>query len=274
MKAISKCKKDFRTIDCGENIHVLLFKNKYDMGMSFVRIQEFYESPKFSNKIFDLEDFIDWYTLKYSEMRGFSYPFDWGGYNLPGKVIDKWLCNIGRAIVPIESKTKLTNKQFDNLCFETTRDRAKELLRTREYAILQPYLDNRESLRSKYLIGISMDISGIRETIRHELCHAEFNVNREYKNKAIRVVREMPEEERSILIKWLGAKGYHSRVFIDEIQAYMSTRDSNNKMNFLNLPFSEKENPFKNLYDQFIKGKEISAIGKINDIFAKENIKV
>ena len=41
------------------NVYVLNFDTQYELCMSFVRMQEFYESPKFRGKTFELEEFID-----------------------------------------------------------------------------------------------------------------------------------------------------------------------------------------------------------------------
>src|SRR6266481_838206 len=70
-------------------IYLAEFESHYDLCMFFLRYQEFYESPnpKFRGKTFELLDFMEWYA---KDRKGcFTYPIDWGGFNLPSKIISK-----------------------------------------------------------------------------------------------------------------------------------------------------------------------------------------
>ena len=68
-------------------VFMISVKDRYDRGMLFCRVQEYYESPnfKFRNKIFSIWDYIEWYSREYN---GFTYPFDWSGYNFPLEVAE------------------------------------------------------------------------------------------------------------------------------------------------------------------------------------------
>ncbi len=61
-------------------IYHLSFKTRHLLTSTFVRFQEFYESPKFAGKIFTLEEFMDWYAR---EKGNFTYFTDWSGFNIP-----------------------------------------------------------------------------------------------------------------------------------------------------------------------------------------------
>ena len=66
-------------------IYHVSFPNQYLLAATFLRFQEHYESPKFRGRIFDWEEFMDWYA----EQKGkFSYLQDWSGFNLPSPVFE------------------------------------------------------------------------------------------------------------------------------------------------------------------------------------------
>src|SRR3989344_5759404 len=78
-----------------QGIYLLNFQSPYDLAMSFCRYQEFYEStnPVFKGKSFSLIDFMEWYSnknnnRKRSDLKCFTYPDDWAGFNLPSYVFD------------------------------------------------------------------------------------------------------------------------------------------------------------------------------------------
>ena len=74
------------------NVYLMTYDTRYDLCMSFVRVQEFYESPEFKGRYFTLEEFIDWWSIKMSHIHGaFDYPARWGGFNVPGEVMLDWL---------------------------------------------------------------------------------------------------------------------------------------------------------------------------------------
>lgn len=66
-------------------IYHLSFKTQYLLASTFLRFQEFYESPKFAGKVFTLEEFMDWYA---SVKGNFTYFTDWSGFNIPSDVLE------------------------------------------------------------------------------------------------------------------------------------------------------------------------------------------
>ena len=68
------------------NIFLLKFKNQYDVTSTFMRLQEFYESPytDIRDHYFTLEQYMD----KYAENNeNFTYTIDWAGFNVPDNII-------------------------------------------------------------------------------------------------------------------------------------------------------------------------------------------
>ena len=72
------------------SIFVLTFDSQYDLCMSFLRIQEFYESPVYHGRYFTLEDYMDYWSKEYGQ-GSFNYLDVWNGFNVPGSVIKKWI---------------------------------------------------------------------------------------------------------------------------------------------------------------------------------------
>lgn len=61
-------------------IFLLRFMSQYQLAATFLRVQEYYESPRFRGRIFSLEQYMDWYAERYGN---FTYYQDWSGFNVP-----------------------------------------------------------------------------------------------------------------------------------------------------------------------------------------------
>jgi hypothetical protein len=173
------------------NIFIVVVKNRYDLGMLFCKVQEFYESPnrKFKNKKFSIWTYFDWYSKKKSGC--FSYPKDYCGYNVPLEIARK--CYSENEI----------ESPYDNIF--------NKLLKSIK-------------VKSGYIIGVDNMSSSI---FKHELCHALYYTNKDYKNTMDNITKNL---SKNILNKFkvnLKKHGYCSAVTFDEIQAYMSTEKDN-----------------------------------------------
>lgn len=179
------------------NIFVVIVKNKYDLGMLFCKVQEFYESPKFKNKKFSIWEYFDWYSK--SNLGFFSYPKDYCGYNVPLKIA--------------------------KLCY------SKNKIESPYDIVFNNFLDSIK-IKDGYIIGVDNTSSDI---FKHELCHALYYTNKEYKNKMDEITKNI---SKSILNKFknnLKQKGYCSNVTFDEIQAYMAVEKTNSITKGINI---------------------------------------
>lgn len=171
------------------NVVHLIFENQYEETSSFVRIQEFYESPykEIRGKYFTLDTFMDVYSRNRPK-KEFTYFTDWSGFNIPGHVILQFMEKFEGKYRPKEEQIikKLPKKN---------------LIRGEKF----------------YLIGTH---EGQKEDIIHELAHALFYLNREYRNEVLKIVGFLREKEFNSWEKWLTKKGYCKEVWSDEIQAY------------------------------------------------------
>ena len=70
----------------------LKFKRKKDLTQTMLRFQEHFESPKFRNKFFSLEEFKAWYITTTPNNK-FTYYSDWSGFNFPKQQhLEAFLC--------------------------------------------------------------------------------------------------------------------------------------------------------------------------------------
>lgn len=174
-------------------IFLMEFNDQYEMCMTFLRYQEYYEStsPKFRGKSFTILDFMEWYSKKYGD-GAFKYPVQWGGFNIPSYIIEE----------VIEKGIKDHNK-YDNVVKKIYNDCKKE------------------AKGNFYLIGAQK--SQDDEVIRHEIAHGFFYLNDKYRKEMINLVKNLTPSFRKSMNDGLSKLGYTQKVFVDEIQAYMST---------------------------------------------------
>ena len=172
-------------------IYLCKIEDMYDLAMTFCRVQEFYESPfkQIRGKKFTLIELMALYSKK--NEGSFTYPMEWGGFNIPGPVIaslydykiedhniyDDIILSIHNKIV-----TEIENNHY-------------------------------------YLIGSKTDVS----TIEHECCHALYFLEKEYKENANRIIKKLHRSLRKKAEDVLFELGYDRSVMDDEIQAYLTT---------------------------------------------------
>ena len=162
----------------------LKFQNQYECCSSFMRMQEFYESPfkEIRGKFFTLDKFMDLYAKQQGD---FTYTSDWGGFNVPGHVVDQFYL------------------LFEMDLFE------KE----------QHLFDKIESLGEKYyVIGMCDETS-----LDHELAHALYYLNDGYFHVMDDLVKSLPKTMKEKIQSWLLEHGYSKPQVPDEIHAYLAT---------------------------------------------------
>ena len=174
------------------DIFAVVVPDDYERGMLFWRAQEFYESPnrKFRDSPFSVWDYARWYAKKY---RGsFSYPADFVGFNLPLVIAKKCY-----EISPLETPYDRLMKEIVDSVFENG--------------------------RRQYIIGVE---STKGSTFEHEIAHAMYYTNLEYRNSMDKLTGSLSESNLKSFKKNIKKLGYYSGVVKDEIQAYMSTEIS------------------------------------------------
>ena len=191
-----------------ESIFIVTTDNQYDLAMLFMRVQEYYESPfkQIRGKEFTIIKFMELYSKKLGD-GAFTYAKVWAGFNVPGEAI--------KTIYGPGYKYHIEDyNEYDEIM---------------EGIALQ--------IRSKefYLIGaVKKDAS----TIEHELCHARFGLDKNYRKKAKDILKKLPNKIRKKIEDYLLSIGYCKGTLEDELQAYIA-----NDYHYLieNIKFSEKD---------------------------------
>lgn len=173
-------------IDYYDGVIHFNYSNQKQVAMAFCRIQEFYESDKddLRGNVFTFEQFIDYYT---DDTGKFDYFSSWGGYNVPGHVVDEFF------------------------------DRFKDLTE-RELEIQKAV--NQLNRDRYYIIGTSVDRS---DAIEHELVHAHYYLNNTYHHAVNTLIDSMDYDLRKKMMTCLKNMGYTDDVIEDEINAYLAT---------------------------------------------------
>lgn len=179
-----------------DKIFLLTFNNRFDLGMTFLRAQEYYENPNkdFKGKNFRIIDFIEWYSKEINKDNCFSYCDDFCGFNIPSWVLDKLYSQESASLFEDWNK-------YDGLIYKT-------------------YLDLKKKHNKFYLIG---SIEKNNTTINHEIAHALYYLNNDYYSEVTKIIDSIHPQTKELLKKTLIEEMYCHESIDDEIQAYLST---------------------------------------------------
>ena len=172
------------------------FKNQRDLAQSMMRLQEYYESisDEICGQYFTLEEFYHHFTNEDGE---FEYTNIWTGFNVPGHIIMQW----HSLFAPRDGLTNKENQLFARL-FQLIKDS--------------------DNIRW-YLIATSKSDHEHKNAIKHEIAHARYYLNDNYRNKCLELIKEIHDTDYVAIRDLLISMGYSDHVIDDEIQAYMST---------------------------------------------------
>ena len=163
-------------------IYLIESQNRQVLAATFMRFQEYYESPEFKGRVFSVEDFAHWYARKFGS---FSYSRDWYGFNIPGTVLAPFKNGDFNPLTPHEQKLVDFCGSVDG---------------------------------NSYIIGVTPSAEYFKETVRHEFIHGAFYTSPEYRNEIIGCVRDFNIKP---VYKGLAKMGYCDDVLIDETNAYV-----------------------------------------------------
>lgn len=196
---------------------MLEFPTRKELSMTMGRAQEYYESgnPKLRNKLFTLEQFLDAFTDDDGEV---SYFNSWSGFNIPGHSLNMFFAN------------------FD--------------LTSREEALRDLIAKNTPGNRF-YVIAARKDDA---LTMEHEIAHAMFYLDEEYRKAAAKLVKQMDPVLRKKLEIVFKEWGYAREVYVDELNAYMATSPKDYMRRKFGLSgIVKKMKPFTELFETYAK---------------------
>lgn len=195
----------------------LKFKNQYETCATFMRLQEFYESPfkRIRGKHFSLETFMDLYA---KQQGNFTYTGDWGGFNVPGHVVNDFREKFDHDMLAKERRL------FDHIWD----------------------VDGTPPRDKYYVIGTYDE-----RCLDHELAHAVYYLNTEYRKVANKLVKALSPEVQYTVTHWLLDKGYSKSLIADETNAYLATTCKDELKRWFGKDVVKEYKTFKPLRDAF-----------------------
>lgn len=166
-------------------IYHLKFDSQYEVTSTFLRLQEFYESPfdDIRGHFFTLEKYMDIYA---KHKGNFTYTLDWNGFNVPDTVV----------------------RDFFTLFWVDLLNKEKQLYKTLSQIIAKK--------NKFYLIATHKE-----EDLSHEIAHGYYYLYSDYASKMNSIIYSWKSKKG--FIKLLQKLGYCDNVINDEIQAYLAT---------------------------------------------------
>lgn len=209
-------------------VYYVYYNNFFDMGMSFIRLQEYYESSSknFFRKHFDVFEFMIYYTRK-TKKNYFSYTDDYVGYNIPSWVIKDFIKNLG--------KQENEYPELDMNIFERNLFQHINKIKDKKY----------------YLIAAT---EGKDSALEHEIAHALYYTNEVYKKEMNLLIKTIPLKIKKQIFVELKKMEYDKSVFLDEIQAHMSTGLTKDLSSIKNI--KKYTINFKNVFKKYLKEQE------------------
>ena len=167
-------------------IYHLNFDKQVSLTSTFLRFQEYYESPKFKDKVFTLKEFKRWYSK--GGKNPFRYYWDWEGFNLPSPMLEPFYDG---EFDPLTKNEKLLLSALKHL-------------RGEKFCVVGTYGD--------------LDYS----VYEHEVAHGLWFTNDKYRQRASEALKGVVGANRKKLEEMLRRSGYDSSVWEDEKHAYIS----------------------------------------------------
>jgi len=176
-----------------DGIYHLEFADPQSLAAHFLRYQEYYESPQFAGKPFQLMDYVRWYASKKRDKK-FSYFTDWSGFNIPANCV--------LELYPLVEDENDHDVLMHSIAKMVVKD---------------------SSNGKAYLIGTCPKGKKAQSVLNHEIAHGLFYVNPTYQKKMMNLVNTIPITLRERLRNSLMKHGYAEHVVDDELQAYLAT---------------------------------------------------
>lgn len=132
-------------------IYHVIIPNLSRLGLTFLRMQEFYESPKYKGRVFTVSEFARWYKRRHGS---FTYARDYRAFNVPGDVVHT-----------------LRTRFMPHTCDES---------------LFLEKLSEVETPGRFYIVGTT---GSNVQCLRHELAHALYFLVPEYRENADEVLR-------------------------------------------------------------------------------------
>lgn len=196
-------------------IVLVSFPNKKELTFTMCRVEEFYEaaSVKLQGQVFTWSDFIDEFMDTSGNIDYFHF---WSGFNIPGDIFTKWA-------------TSFTD------------------LSSREVSLINA-VNNITSKKDTKFYVIATEETNADSVEDHEIAHAKFYIDEEYKKEMIKLNNNLDITVRKLLIDKFAELGYSETVYEDELQAYLATSE----YAYMKNRFGMTEEQYNRTYSMYV----------------------
>jgi len=187
-------------------IFYITFPNRKELTFTMCRVEEYYEaaSDNLRGKVFTWPEFIDEFTSNEGHL---DYFHSWSGFNVPGATFNSWA-------------TKFKD------------------MSSRELALIKLVMSSITNFNSRYYVIATVE--GDNTVEDHEIAHALYYVDEEYKAKMDTLNSTLDDDVRLLLTTNFAKLGYSSTVYEDELQAFLAT----SKFEYINARFGMTEDMY------------------------------
>ena len=218
------------------NIFHAEYDTQKEIAMTFFRMAEYYESPHKSifRKVFTFEQFLDCYV---DDDGFFPYLEAWPAFNIPGKYVEEFFEKFGYTYDITERERRLYWLIKQNMGYT-------------DYYVISNLKHNTEDYE-------------------HELCHALYYTNPEYKAKVNELIKQMPIADTAMLSQILIEMEYpdNDEIMMDELNAYLSTNsiETWEREDYFDLSYGQVEHLVGPFVEAFQEMKKQTIVTKILD---------
>lgn len=178
------------------------FDKQTDMTLTFLRLQEYCESPKFKGKYFHLDEYIQWYSEKYK--KPFDYHLDVGAHNIPGHMFDEFM-----------------------VMHEDYRDSTLSRKEEQVLSLIQEHVasdgDDPCTDEPYYVIATCKSLPDHKGYFDHEFRHGLFYLLDDYRRDILTVLKKYITNRNVKKFRNALSKDYDKKVLNDEVHAYALT---------------------------------------------------
>lgn len=175
----------FKLEQVAKNVYHIHFNRQLDLTSTFVRLSEYYESPRFRGKVFTINEFKKWY-IETSGKKKFTYYKDVSGFNIPSVVFRAFASG---KFDPLSKKEKFILNLFKD--------------KKNKFCVIGTYSEKGDNLI---------------DTLHHEIAHGLFYTNRKYR---LEVQSLLKRYDLSVVNEFLKKQGYSKAVWLDEAHAFI-----------------------------------------------------
>lgn len=177
-------------------VYHAVFDDAYSLCMTILRIHEHSENPKFKNKSFTYEQYMDWYSKEHGKGH-FTFDKDYLGFSINSPSFRHFVKNF-----PKKEWTEKEKKYIEEAIRLVGKD---DFESQKRFCIINSFEKKKSSV------------------FRHELAHAIYYVDSNYKHAADKFFKSLKSDFKKKVISIVKDDGYPELQVLDEINARLST---------------------------------------------------